>query len=123
MSLSGMGITNSDFIDNMLSDLGITATITPITETTDERLNKTFTEGTPFSQTVIYVQKADEKLREKMGLMQLKETIILYRNDSTIKVGDKVTIVMGDGTYVFKIHNQIDRHGIYRVSELYYWGT
>uniref|UniRef100_A0A6H2A316 Uncharacterized protein n=1 Tax=viral metagenome TaxID=1070528 RepID=A0A6H2A316_9ZZZZ len=123
MALSDLGITNADFINGPLADLEVSVTVTPVTETEDFRGNKTFTDGTPYAETVIFLQELDEKMREKFGVTEGKASLILYENTSNINVGDKITIVLGDGTYVFKVYNQIDRDGICRVSVLYYWGA
>lgn len=121
MSLTTMGITNSDFKNGPLADMGVTVTVTPVTETEDFRGNKTFTDGTTYEETVIFIQNVDERLRERYGITKGKAALILYENDSNIHVGDKISVTLGDGTYVYKVYNQIDRDGIYRVSVLYYW--
>ena len=85
-----MGV-ESDFLNGPVGDFGVTAVRTPVTVTTNNSGNKTYTDGTDENIDIV-IQPYDEKHNlDKAGLDKVYDMVAYIGPTTTLNKYDKIT--------------------------------
>lgn len=81
----------NDFTKGPVADLGIVATRTPVTVTTDFHGNKTYTDGTDENITMVWDPYTEKHNLDKAGLTKVYDARIFLEPSGTLNKYDKIT--------------------------------
>ena len=79
-----------DFSNGPLNDFGVSVTRTPVTKTTDFHGQKTYTDGTPASITVVIQNPRLGHALDKPGLTSVADALMFTIATETINKYDKI---------------------------------
>ena len=82
---------NEDFDNGPLADFGVSVTRTPVTTTTDFHGDKTYSDGTPVSITVVFQNPNQNYGLDKSGLTETADAKMFVKSTQTINKYDKIT--------------------------------
>lgn len=80
-----------DFENGPLNDFGVSVTRTPVTMTTNFSGQKTYSDGTPASITVVFLNPDQNFALDKPGLTEISDAKMLVKTTETINKYDKIT--------------------------------
>lgn len=115
-----LSIAETDFTNEILSDLGVDITWTPVTKTTDYRGDETLTDGSASTiKAFIHIGKPNYKLNES-GQFKDSDGYIMVAVANNITRDDKIT---HNGS-IYRLANVITRGAglnvnVYKYADLY----
>jgi len=116
-NLTGVG---NDFINGPIVDFGVEVTRTPVTKTTDFHGDKTYTDGTNETITVVFGNPDTKYGLDKPGLTKVYDALMYVKPAQTINKYDKIT----HQSKVFRVETvsirSFDGNDVYKTVGLYY---
>ena len=94
-----------DFENGPLVDFGVSVTRTPVTVTTNFSGQKTYTDGTPASITVVFLNPTQKFALDKPGLTEVFDAKLITKAAETINKYDKIT----HNSKVYRVDKVSDR--------------
>ncbi len=99
---SGM---DEDFVAGPIGDFGVSVTRTPVTTTTGFSGQKTYSDGTPASITVVFSNPNTSYALDKSGLTKKYDAVVFVQSTQTINKRDKIT----HNSNVYRVADVSDR--------------
>lgn len=81
---------NDDFNNGPIADFGVSVTRTPVTTTTNFHGNKTHSDGTDETISVVFERPNQSFSLDKAGLTQVYDAKIFIKSDQTMNKYDKI---------------------------------
>jgi hypothetical protein len=93
MGAADIGISESDFTNNALSDFGMTVVRTPRTKNISNTTGSpTYTNGTNEDITVVFTKRVTGYQWDKEGLVEQGDAFMMVDKDQTINKEDLITV-------------------------------